>query len=117
MVKTKQFEITLTGPKSTFSVFSKSKDNKENYDSEGIKTLRKLLSNEKARMLNAIKTIKPNSIYELSKKLERPFKAVFDDVKLLEKFGFIELVEHKYKGRIGHKPQISADIINISIKI
>lgn len=117
MVKTKQFEITLTGPKSTFSVFSKSKDSKEEYDPEGIKILRKLLSNEKARILNFIKTNKPNSIYELSKKLERPFKAVFNDIKLLEKFGFIELVEHKIHGRINHKPQLSADIINLSIKI
>jgi predicted transcriptional regulator len=117
MAKTKEFEITLADSKGVFLGFGKLKNSKERYDFSGIKSLRKLLSNEKARILYVIKSQKPESIYELSKKLGRPFKAVIDDVKVLEKFGFIDLIENKFKGRIRHKPELAAELINISIKI
>ena len=40
-----------------------------------------------------------------------------DDVKLLERFGFIELIEEKTKGRRRHKPEIVIDTLTIHIKI
>ena len=79
--------------------------------------LRQLLSNEKARIIHTIKTQKPGSIYELAKNLERNFKSVRDDVKILERFGFIELIEEKTKNRIRHKPEIVVDNILINIKL
>ena len=72
---------------------------KKDYDFSGILALRQLLSNEKARILHVIKTQSPTSIYDLSKKLDRTFKSVNDDLKLLERFGFIELIEEKTKKR------------------
>ena len=100
MAKTKTREITIKESKGTFSIFKSSGVSKEEYNFSGILALRQLLSNEKARILNAIKTQEPVSIYDLAKKLKRGFKSVNDDIKLLERFGFIELIEEKTNKRI-----------------
>jgi len=117
MPKTKTREIIITESKGAFSIFKKSKPSKKDYDFEGVLALRQLLSNEKARILHVIKTQKPKSIYDLAKKLNRGFKSVNDDIKLLERFGFIELIEEKTKNRIRHKPEIVVDTIIIHLKV
>jgi len=117
MPKTKTRDITITESKGAFSIFKKQKLSKDDYDFSGMLALRQLLSNEKARIIHAIKTKNPNSIYELAKILDRNFKAVNDDIKLLKRFGFIELIEEKTKKRIRHKPKIVVDSIVINIKI
>jgi len=117
MAKTKVREITITESKGAFSVFRKPRTSKKDYDFEGILALRQLLSNEKARILHVIKTQKPRSIYDLAKKLGRGFKSVNDDIKLLERFGFIELIEEKTKNRKRHKPEIVVDTITIHLKV
>lgn len=116
-VKTKTREITIIESHGAFSIFRKQKITKESYDFSGISALRQLLSNEKARILHVIKNEKPGSIYELAKKLGRGFKSVNDDIKLLERFGFIELIEEKTKNRIRHRPEIIVDNVVINIKI
>ena len=115
MAKTR--EITITQSKGTFSIFKKSGVSKKDYDFEGISVLRQLLSNEKARLLNVIKTQNPISIYDLAKKLGRGFKSVRDDVKLLERFGFIDLIEEKTKKRIRHKPELAVDTLTVNFKV
>jgi len=117
MAKTKTREITLKESKGSFLLIRKSKTSKGDYDFSGILALRQLLSNEKARILSVIKEKHPKSIYELAKKLNRGFKAVNDDVKLLEKFGFIDLIEEKTKNRIRYKPIIVVDTVTIHFKI
>ena len=109
-------EITIKRSKGTFSIFKKS-SSKEDYDFSGILALRQLLSNQKARILHVIKTQKPQSIYQLAKKLERGFKSVNDDVKILERFGFIELIEEKTKNRVRHRPVILVDTVTLNVKI
>ncbi len=109
-------EITLKAGKGAFSIFKKS-SSRENYDFSGILSLRQLLSNQKARILHVIKTQKPASIYELAKILNRGFKAVNDDVKLLEKFGFVELVHENIGNRTRYKPEIVVDTVTINVKI
>lgn len=116
MAKSKTIEITITD-KGTFSLFKKTKESKEDYDFSGILALRQILSNEKARILHTIKTQKPNSIYELAKKLGRGFKSVNDDVKILKRFGFIELIEENIKNRKRYKPQLIADSLILHLKI
>lgn len=124
MASTKTREITITESKGAFNlnipgipIFKKQGISKKDYDFEGISALRHLLSNEKARMLHVIKTQNPSSIYDLAKKLGRRFKPVADDIKLLERFGFIELSEEKTKKRIRHKPEVIVDKVTIHIKI
>lgn len=117
MPKQKTREITITQSKGALSIFKKTSTSKKDYDFEGLSVLRRLLSNEKARILHTIKTKSPTSIYDLAKKLGRSFKSVSDDIKLLERVGFIELIEEKTKKRIRHKPKIVVDTITIHIKI
>ena len=117
MPKTKTREITISESKGKFSLFKKSGSSKNDYNFEGVSSLRQLLSNEKARILHTIKYQKPQSIYDLAKKLGRGFKSVNDDIKLLERFGFIQLVEERTKNRIRHKPEIAVDTITIHLKV
>lgn len=117
MAKEKIREITIRESKGAFSIFKSQGVSKEDYDFSGMLALRQLLSNEKARILDVIKNQEPRSIYDLAKKLNRGFKSVNDDVKLLERFGFIRLVEEKTKKRIRHRPIISVETITIHIKL
>lgn len=116
MVTKKTREITITESKGSFSIL-KSSPKKTDYDFSGLSALRQLLSNEKAKILHVIKTEDPSSIYDLAKKLGRGFKIVSEDLKLLERFGFVELVEDKVKNRVRHKPVISTTAVTINIKI
>lgn len=72
-------------------IFRRLRGEKKEYDFSGISALRQLLSDERARILHVIKTKQPTSIYNLAKILGRDFKSVRQDIKLLEKFGFLEL--------------------------
>ena len=117
MAKTKIRGVYIRESKGTFSAFYKKGISKKDYNFDGLSALRQVLSNEKARILDVIKTQKPGSIYELAKKLKRPFKRVVDDIKVLKRFGFIVLVKEKVDGRIRHKPVIVVDSITIHINI
>jgi predicted transcriptional regulator len=117
MSRTKIREIIIKESKGSFSFGKDTKISKKDYNFEGLSALRQLLNPEKARLLHVIKTQKPNSMYDLAKKLGRGFKAVNDDIKLLERFGFVELIAEKTKKRIRHKPEIIVDTVKITLKI
>jgi len=110
-------EITIKESKGIFSLIKDNKISKSDYNFEGLSALRQLLNNEKARMLHVIKNSEPKSIYDLAKKLKRNFKSVVEDIKLLERFGFIELIKEKTKNRIRHKPEIVVDEIVIKVSV
>ena len=117
MAASKAREISIIQSGGAFSLLKKGLFSKADYDFEGLSALRRLLSNERARLLHVLKTQKPGSIYELAKKLGRNFKTVNDDIKLLERFGFIELTEEKTKNRTRHKPDLVIDALTINLKI
>ena len=117
MPRTKTREITIKESRGGFNIFKDKKFSRKDYDFSGILALRNLLTSEKARMIDVIKKQNPTSIYDLAKKLERNFKAVSDDLKLLERFGFIEFIEEKTKNRIRHKPVVVVDSITIKLII
>ncbi len=102
-------------PTAFSSIFKRLKGERSDYDFSGLADLRKLLSNEKARILNIIKTRNPGSIYELAKILKRDFKAVDSDVKLLAKLGFIELKQEIEGKRKKLKPVLVVDNLQINI--
>ena len=116
--KTKTREINIVDKGGTFNMFFRklTGDEKE-YDFEGLSALRKLLSNERARILHAIKTKNPKSLYELSKIVKRDFKSVSEDIKLLERFGFIEMTAEKTGKRERLRPKVVVDTVTIHIKI
>ncbi|MEK6878097.1 MAG: hypothetical protein AABY22_00735 [Nanoarchaeota archaeon] len=116
MPKTKTRDITILAEKDTFSLFKRSKGSKDEFDFRDIAALRHLLSNEKARLLSIVKTQNPDSIYDLAKKSNRSFKSVFQDVKLLERFGLLEMTLEKKNNRKRLKPSVVVDNIIINIK-
>lgn len=118
MSEKKVRDITIKESEGVFSMIKGAFSTQNtSYDFSGISALRKLLSKERARMLDVIKTQKPNSIYDLSKKLNRSFKSVFEDIKLFERFGLVDLVSEKSKGRKRHKPVLITDTLTIHLKI
>lgn len=116
--KTKTREVTIVDEGGAFNTFFKrlTGDSKD-FDFEGLSALRKILSNEKARLLHTIKTKKPNSIYNLAKILDRDFKSVSEDIKLLQRFGFIEMISEHTGKRERLKPVLAIDTLNITVKI
>ena len=82
-----------------------------------IALLRKLLTNQKARILHTLKTKKPESIYALAKLLKRDFKSVRDDVKLLERFGFLEFHTNTKGKRESLKPVLTVTEMQIILSI
>jgi len=111
----KKRTITIAEKAGAFSsIFHKIKGSKKKSE---IAILRQLLSNEKAKLLHIIKTKQPDSIYKLAKILGRDFKAVRQDIRILEQFGFIELISSHKQGRERLKPVVDADQIIITINI
>lgn len=114
---TKAITINLNQKTGVFSsIYNKIKGNQITNKKE-ITNLRQLLSNEKAKLINTIKTQNPGSIYELSRLLKRDFRAVRHDIKLLEQFGFVELLVSQKNGRERLKPVIVVDKIIFTINL
>jgi predicted transcriptional regulator len=113
--QTKSKYITLSEKGGTFStIFGRKKSSKKSTE---VEVLRQLLSNEKARLLHIAKTKQPESIYELAKLLGRDFKAVRQDIRLLEQYGFIELITSHKHGRERLRPLVDADKVIITISL
>jgi predicted transcriptional regulator len=114
--KTRIIDIYEKG--GTFSsVFRKFSGQKKDYNYSDLSILRQLFNNEKARLLNVIKMKSPNSIYGLAKFLGKDFKTVREDIMLLKKFGFVDLIEEKSNGRIIHRPVLTANSVTIVVRI
>ncbi|MEK6935492.1 MAG: hypothetical protein AABW67_01790 [Nanoarchaeota archaeon] len=113
-IKTKS--ITISEKEGTFSTLFHKFKSKAPANSE-IASLRQLLSNEKARLIHMIRTKKPDSIYGLAKLVNRDFKAVRQDIKLLEQFGIVELISFHKNGRELLKPIIETDKLIVTIEL
>ena len=110
--------ISLSIEAGTFTgIFNRLRGGKKEYNFSDISALRRLLSNERAKLLHTIKARQPSSIYQLAKFVARDFKSVRQDIYLLEKFGFLELESGRKGEREMLKPILAADTINISIAV
>ena len=56
-------------------------------------TLGRVITGARVELLSVIRAEKPSSIQELARLVERDFKNVYQDVKLLAQFGLIDLKE------------------------
>lgn len=115
--KSKTREITIIDEGGTFNAIFKKFTGEKDYDFEGLALLRRILSNEKARLMHMIKSKKPKSIYELAKMLGRNFKAVQEDIKLLDRLGFIDMIAEKSGKRERLRPVLVVDSMYIQIKL
>lgn len=112
--KTRIVNLYVT-PGAFTSIFKRLRGERTDYDLSALAELRQLLSNEKSKILNTIKHAKPESIYKLARILGRDFKPVREDVKLLEKFGFLELKETKKGKRKRLTPVLIVENLQINI--
>jgi len=83
---------------------------------ENIEAMRKILSEERLRILRTVKKEQPKSIYELAKLLKRDIKNTFDDVQFLAKIGLIELKKTR-EGREKTIPRVNYDRILLEIPV
>jgi len=90
---------------------------KSSYNSADTAILRQLFSKEKARIIYTIKTKTPDSIYSLAKILKRDIKSLRQDLKLLERFGFVEFHSIKKGKRKLLKPVLVIDRLEIILNI
>ncbi len=114
--ETKNLTLSV-GPGTFTSLFRRLRGDKKGYNFSEISAIRQLLSNERARLLHTIKEKNPESMYQLAKLLGRDFKSVRQDIKLLEKFGFIELDATTKGKREMLKPILAIDSLNITIQL
>lgn len=83
---------------------------------DDLDTMRKILTDERLRILRTIKKESPQSIYELAKILQRDIKNTFDDVQFLAQMGLIELKKSQ-EGRERTTPQVKYDKILLEIPV
>ena len=113
---TKTIKITATPTKFT-SLFNRLRGEKTENEFSEITELRSLLTNEKAKILYAIRANKPSSIYNLSKILKRDFKSIRQDILVLERFGFIKLEKNVKGNRKSLKPVLIIDSLTINFEV
>lgn len=83
---------------------------------ESFEAMRKVLTEERLRVLKTIKKEHPQSIYELAKLLHRDIKNTFNDVRFLAEAGLIELKKTK-DGREKTTPSVNYDKILLEIPV
>jgi len=83
---------------------------------ENLEAMRKVLTEERLKMLKTIKQEHPQSIYELAKMLHRDTKNTFDDVRFLAQLGLIDLKKTK-EGRERTTPTVNYEKILLEIPV
>lgn len=83
---------------------------------ESLDAMRKVLTEERIRVLKTIKKDHPQSIYALAKMLGRDVKNTFDDVQFLAQMGLIELKKTR-EGREKTAPIVNYDKILLEIPV
>ncbi|HYA14868.1 MAG TPA: hypothetical protein VEF33_11065 [Syntrophales bacterium] len=83
---------------------------------ESLEAMRKVLTEERLRILKTIKKEHPGSIYALAKMLKRDIKNTFDDVQFLSQAGLIDLEKTK-DGREKTTPRVNYDKITLEIPV
>ena len=124
-MKVKNIKIAIKSDKELFNeikeVWNKLEKGEKVKKHEGISftnldVMRKVLTEERLRILKTIKKAHPSSIYELAKILERDIKNTFDDVQYLAEVGLIELKRSK-EGREKITPLVNYDKILLEIPV
>ena len=83
---------------------------------DSIDSMRKVLTEERLKVLRTVKKEHPASVYELAKKLKRDIKNTFTDVQFLAQAGLLELKKTK-AGREKTTPLVKYDKILLEIPV
>jgi predicted transcriptional regulator len=83
---------------------------------ESLDAMRKVLTEERLKIVKAIRKNHPASIYELAKILRRDVKNTFDDVQFLAQAGLVELKKTKdIRERTAPKVDYDKIVLEISV--
>jgi predicted transcriptional regulator len=83
---------------------------------ESLEAMRRVLTEERLRIVKTIKKEHPSSIYELAKILGRDVKNTFDDIQFLAQAGLVELTKTK-DGRQKTTPTVKYDKILLEFQV
>jgi len=83
---------------------------------DSIDSMRKVLTEERLRILRTVRKERPASVYELAKKLNRDIKNTFNDVQFLAQADLLELKKTKV-GREKNTPLVNYDKILLEIPV
>lgn len=83
---------------------------------KSLEAMRKVLTEERLRVLKTIKTKHPSSVYELAKILKRDIKNVSNDLDYLQNIGLVEL-KKTTEGRKKTTPSVNYDKILLEIPV
>ena len=83
---------------------------------ENLEAMRKVLTENRLKILKIVKKEHPSSIYELAKMLKRDVKDTFDDIQFLANVGLVELKKTK-EGRERNTPIVNYDKILLEIPV
>ena len=85
---------------------------------DSIQTFKKFMNQNKLQILMAISRLKPTSIYQLEKIINRKYPHVLKDCKQLAALGFINLIEsNKAKKQLHPKLTFDYDFIRVRSEI
>lgn len=83
---------------------------------ESLKAMRRFITDERLKILKAVRKHHPKSIYELAKILKRDTKNVSDDVHFLSDLGLLDIRESK-DGRKKTTPMVNYKKILVEIPV
>ncbi len=119
---TKKIKITIKTLEESFKEF---KDFARNLDKGIIKkqtpelsfvnfeTFKRFLTQKRLELLSIIKSTKPKSINDLANKVQRDFKNVYEDIKILDTLGLIKMK----KTNSGIMPIVVYDELDLKIPL
>lgn len=81
-----------------------------------VETLRTILTPERIKLMHFIRKNNPESIYELAKITNRQWRAVANDIEILNNAGLVGL-EKKYTPKEIVKPLVNFNKLNIGVTI
>lgn len=83
---------------------------------DSIDSMRKVLTEERLRILRTVRKERPALVYELAKKLNQDIKNTFNDVQFLAQADLLELKKTKV-GREKNTPLVNYDKILLEIPV
>lgn len=83
---------------------------------ENLEAMRRILTENRLRILKVIKKEHPSSVYELAKILKRDFKNTYNDVRILAELGLVDLKKTK-EGRERSTPIVHYEKILLEIQV
>jgi predicted transcriptional regulator len=82
-----------------------------------IEAARNFLTRERLALLRTIRTRRPSSLYELAKMVDRDFKNVQEDIRILERHGLVRIAREPRGKRKVKVPRAPFDEIALRIAI